>query len=212
MEIVYSDNLPHVLIIKNFYSEEEVNTIWKELETVHLMDKTQSKKIGGAESEHGPLKKAIGKWIYYEETPDNELLKISHKVKNHADIFTEYSDYYKDLKLDLCVSNVLISYYSNGGFYKPHTDFSYITACSYFFKEPKKFSGGNFLIKQREKTYVSDPSKFDADIEIENNMIVIFPGHYLHQAKKVEMNSKDFGYGRYCISQFYNVFKRKEND
>jgi hypothetical protein len=46
---------------------------------------------------------------------------------------------------------------------------------------------------------------YDIDIELENNMVVIFPSCYLHQATDVKMDEsieKFSGYGRYCMSQF----------
>ena len=75
MKIVYSDKLPHVLIIKNFYNEEEIKTIWKELDTILEMDPVESKQIlkTSAITERGSIRKSIGKWLHQIENNQNDL-------------------------------------------------------------------------------------------------------------------------------------------
>lgn len=207
MEIIHLDKIPHVFIIKNLFDKDEVDLIWKELKKIQNITPEEALKLKSAENKQGTLKKATGKWFHHNEDFENDFYILMAKVKKYFTVLSDRDSYYE--KLNNSYHNILISYYGDGGYYKPHVDDSYVTACTYFFEEPKKFSGGNFLLKHRIRGETFNPNNFDIQLEVENNMTVIFPGHYLHQAKKVEMKRSDLGYGRYCISQFFKV---KEND
>ena len=67
-------------------------------------------------------------------------------------------------------------------------------AFSYFYKEPKKFSGGELIF----------PS-FDYSLTCKNNSIIIFPGWVEHEVSKVEIKNSDYydGWGRYSINTFF---------
>ena len=74
------------------------------------------------------------------------------------------------------------------------------TAVTWFFKEPKSFSGGNF--------YFAD---YGIKIEVQNNMAVIFPSFVKHAVDEIilEQNNDLMGYGRYAISQFLFIADTK---
>ena len=90
----------------------------------------------------------------------------------------------------------LVNYYENANYYKPHADETLFSAISFHYKEPKKFSGGDFILND-----------FNLKIEIKNNMLIIFPGAYHHGVTEVIMNKKDLnqGFGRYSMVQFINI-------
>ena len=75
MKIVYSDKLPHVLIIKDFYDEEEMKIIWKELDTILEMDPMEARKIlnTSAANRGGSIRKSIGKWLHQIENNQNSF-------------------------------------------------------------------------------------------------------------------------------------------
>lgn len=201
MDIQYLENPPHVFVIENFYTEDELNKIWEELDDFY--DKNfldNSSNVGPARTIDGiPLKRANGIFLYKSKFPNSNIIKINNKVKEHSIIFSKHDEKYE--KLDECVYNTLMSYYDNDHYYKPHSDQSVFTACSYFFKEPKKFSGGNFILND-----------FNKEFEIKNNMLIIFPGKYRHQARKVKLDKNFPGHGRYCISQFFNIPVPEESE
>ena len=88
--------------------------------------------------------------------------------------------------------SALLSYYQDGDYYESHFDKSAMTILSYFFEEPKQFSGGNIVF-----------SDFNLELNLENNMVVIFPSCYQHEVKKIKMEGTSFDKrGRYCVSQF----------
>ena len=70
----------------------------------------------------------------------------------------------------------------------------------WFFKEPKKFTGGNLILKD-----------FDLEIEVKNNMVIYMPSIYVHEVTPIVMDEKDRGYGRYSMSQFLFV-RNSAND
>jgi len=201
MDIQCLENPPHVFVIENFYTEDELNKIWEELDD--LYDKNfldNSSNVGPARTRDGiSLKKANGVFLYESKFPNSNIIKLNKKIKECSLLFAQQDKTYA--KLGECVYNTLISYYSNGHYYKPHDDQSIFTACSYFFKEPKKFSGGNFILND-----------FNKEFEIKNNMVIIFPGKYTHQARKVELKKEFPDYGRYCISQFFNIPVPEESE
>jgi len=62
-------------------------------------------------------------------------------------------------------------------------------------KEPKKFTGGDFMIKWND---------IEKSIPFENNTILIFPRDTPHKVKKIKMESDDFYDKRFTIQCFAN--------
>ena len=88
-----------------------------------------------------------------------------------------------------------VRYYHNDEYYDPHTDSPFqFLAFSYFYKEPKKFKGGDLQFP-----------KYKMNLPCENNSLIIFPGWVEHGVRRVKIEDSDYydGYGRYCISNFF---------
>lgn len=86
-----------------------------------------------------------------------------------------------------------LSSYQNGQHYGYHQDInepSNLTIVLFLCKEPKKFSGGSFIINRggHKKT-----------IRCKNNRLLIFPSNTFHKVTPVRMNSKRFDHGRFSI-------------
>ena len=100
--------------------------------------------------------------------------------------------------------NILLLWYHDGEYYDPHTDrpFQFL-AFSYFYKEPKKFEGGELFFP-----------KYNYEIPCENNSMIIFPGWVEHGVKKVSIKDSDYfdGYGRYAITSFFGCKEKKKLD
>ena len=126
------------------------------------------------------------------------------KMQRIAGLITE-SEYQESMMNE---SNVNNSYVvkdeelsdEDGDFYLPHVDASVYTVISYFWKEPKKFTGGNLKLKD-----------FDIEIEVKNNMVIYMPSVYVHEVTPIVMEEKSLGYGRYSMSQFLFV-RNSAND
>ena len=87
-----------------------------------------------------------------------------------------------------------MSYYENEHYYKSHTDSSVYTSVFWLFKEPKKFTGGDFTFDNIGHT-----------IETQSNMAVLFPSWMKHKVDKIMMCEsvpKFESNGRFAFSSF----------
>jgi 2OG-Fe(II) oxygenase superfamily len=186
------------LEIKNLYNDEELKLIWQELEFLNCLNKLEPPENTGTavdEKSKVPLKKNVGLFLddIYTKRNLSNILTVNPKIfsRQIVDAFSELSFAYKIIN-STNVDKTLISYYENGGYYKPHEDKSLFTAVTWFFKEPKAFTGGDL--------YFTD---YNVQVEIENNMSVIFPSFVKHAVDKIILKDKDLiGYGRYAMTQF----------
>jgi hypothetical protein len=186
------------LEIKNLYNEEELKLIWQELEFLNCLNKLEPPENTGTaldEKKKVALKKNVGLFLddIYTKRNLSNILTINSKLFSEQilNAFAELSFAYEFIK-KTDNDKTLISYYENGGYYKPHEDKSLFTAVTWFFKEPKAFTGGDL--------YFTD---YDIQVEIENNMSVIFPSFIQHAVDKIILKDKNLnGYGRYAMTQF----------
>lgn len=210
MKINYhEDNFPYI-VIENTYTKEELDLIWEELNFLCYKDKLIS-----------PEKKSSASAIDYDT---GEILKnnmciwledcykrpeFSNIEKVNTNFFDQYFDkifdnhpswYFKTFQFNY--KSTLISYYENGGYYKPHSDVARVTCLTWLFKEPKKFTGGELTLSH-ENTEIT--------FQLNNNVTVIFPGSITHSVSKVVMdeNECDSKKGRFCLTQF--LFFRGDN-
>jgi Rps23 Pro-64 3,4-dihydroxylase Tpa1-like proline 4-hydroxylase len=86
----------------------------------------------------------------------------------------------------------MVSYYEESDLYLPHDDVSVVTVLYWVWKEPKSFTGGDFILHD-----------VDEIIPVTNNTLLLFPGHCTHSVSPVRMNadSKE-GFGRWCVTTF----------
>ena len=206
MNILYYESpAPHI-IIDDFYNTQELKDVWKELDfltnTRTLLSPEQTDAAKNDSGEY--IKKNTGVFL---DSIFNLNLNVSNIVTYNRKIFkhptfletTSSSNYFFRYLLSSTKSKTLVSYYENSDYYAPHYDTSTLTACTWLFKEPKQFSGGNFFL-----------SEHDYKIDIQNNRTIILPSIIMHSVEPVIMNSPDTnvfsGNGRYVISSFiYNA-------
>lgn len=196
---------PH-LIVENMYENEELNLIWEELEFLTQNKLFQSPEIYGAaydinlytgEKEYKTNSKAITLDDLYKDRNISNILNLNRKLFAFKEIYYELSEYHsKFLHSNYDITR--IRYYQNKDKYPPHLDVCFDTlACTYFYKEPQKFNGGQLFF----------PEHNGYEIDCKNNLCVIFPAYFVHAVQEVKMSDVDYdsGFGRYCMSQFTNV-------
>jgi hypothetical protein len=202
------DPFPY-LIVENMYSELELSYIWQELDFLTYPNKLQDpQKTGTAYSGTTPQKRNIGVFLdeIYPRREISNILTINQKIfdKNIADSFSSLCFGYKNI-FKVNYDETLISYYENGGYYKKHDDQALYSAITWFYKEPKTFSGGNF--------YFND---YGIEIKIKNNMTVIFPSFVQHPVDEVKIQEENpdklSGFGRYSMTQLLYLIKRIRNN
>tara|TARA_Y100001963_G_scaffold34769_1_gene48454 strand:+ start:83 stop:748 length:666 start_codon:yes stop_codon:yes gene_type:complete len=206
--VVFEEPFPH-LVVYNLYDETELELIWEELNFYTKPGKLLEAKDFGGIVEKTNSHAIILDQLYRDyDTPDpringtpnfrpiSNILTVNRKLFN-----TEILDIFAGIHDCLCLANksnfdtTKIRYYHNGEYYIPHTDKSFqFLSFSYFYREPKKFSGGELYFP-----------KYDCEFHCDNNSMIIIPGWVEHGVREVKIEDSDYydGCGRYCISNFF---------
>jgi Rps23 Pro-64 3,4-dihydroxylase Tpa1-like proline 4-hydroxylase len=196
-----------VIILEDVFTEKEQKEIFSELcgyvkdGRLLTADQTYS-----ATYEDGSLKKKnsaiyLDKIYSFDQRIESAILMntekilLSYGIKNDLQ---NYNLFYGILKL---ANNhfTLVNYYEDSDYYDFHHDASAFSTLSFFFEEPKKFSGGNVIFKVDNKEF---------EVDIKNNMSIFFPSFYEHKVVPIKMNSesnKGSVSGRFSIAQFIFV-------
>tara|TARA_R100001594_G_scaffold48189_1_gene81052 strand:+ start:165 stop:806 length:642 start_codon:yes stop_codon:yes gene_type:complete len=199
LEVKQYNNFCPYIVIDNFYNENELGLIWQELEflcndcKLTLPDDSDS-----ATSPSGEILKN-NKCIYvddvYKDRKFSNILVANRKLFDNWGAFVNsHSDWFFN-SLICNVDLTLISYYENGGYYKPHRDKAVATSLTWLYKEPKKFVGGDLTISFKDE---------QERIEVKNNRMVIIPSFIEHEVIEIRMDKEDCGnhLGRFCMTQF----------
>ena len=182
--------------IQNFYSSDELKKIMNELEYLYSIDRYK-----GAEEDGGPgtayedgVALKVGKGLHlnvvYDDVKQSDILGINRKIFNESLMESLMGNH--PFFRYLWRSNrdeTKIHYFENGDHYRPHTDDCVITAITWFYKEPKMFTGGDLIVEKAVK------------FPCLNNSTVIFPSILYHEVTSVVMENLP-GFGRYSMSQF----------
>ena len=200
-----TEPFPHI-IYHDFYDDDELKLIWEELNFYTKPDKLfDVKDYLGIE---GYTKsKAIHLDSVYKgkNRKISNILEVSRKIFN-IKILKPFTQIHDCCSL-ATASNYDITkvrYYHNEDHYKPHLDsyFDFL-AFSYFYKEPKKFDGGNLIFPKYNYEYACD-----------NNSVIMMPSWVEHGVSKVSINDSDYydGYGRYAITHFFGCKELSEGN
>jgi hypothetical protein len=189
----YRDPFYHT-IIKNFYNKKEEELIWQEIEFLNQPGKLQHSTLTG---DPGGIDK-VGIFLddLYNFRQVSNILTINRKIFNITNLFSDnpFSKYLEGCNYD----RTMLSYYENDSYYKPHKDRFVLSAVTLFFKEPKKFSGGELHFD--EYNYTPD---------LYHNDMIIFPSCETHSVSKIILDTQEDGMGRYTINQFYSFNYQK---
>ena len=202
MNVSYYDEKFPYLIIDEMFDPLEMDLIWEELDFLCYDDKLLDPIQGGSAEENGVILKN-NKTIFLDETYTkptfSNILSVNPKVQQlMLDVRMaersnkDFSWYYSNLIVN--DYNTMISYYENAEEYKSHIDEGFITALTWFYREPKKFTGGDLHFDSYDKT-----------IEVKHNRTAIFPAFIRHSVDEVKMKNTDTGKknGRWCMAQFF---------
>lgn len=197
---------PH-LIIRNTFNEEELKLIWRELEFLNSPFKLERPSVNGTAIDQNTglsLSNNFSIWLdgVYNNRSVSDILRINEKVVNYGirEAFASMSPLLRHIITENMQYTTKIRYYETGEYYRGHVDTARFTAVSYFYKEPKSFTGGDFHFDD-----------YDYTIPIENNMTILFVGSITHSTTELIMtdNKERFsGFGRYAMTQFLNVIER----
>jgi hypothetical protein len=190
-----------VVIIDEYYSDNAARLIWQELCFLNSApDKFLDPEDTGSawtENKDGGKNylrknKALPLDLVYSNRAISDILSANRKIftKDIVDQLEKLHVYFRTLD-GIGNDATLINYYENSDYYLPHVDMSCCTALTWFFKQPKSFTGGQLVIEEELK------------IECVYNRAVIFPSMLKHSVEStvVEPSLVGQNYGRYAITQ-----------
>ena len=192
---------PH-LIVNNFYDDEELELIWEELKFYTKPGKLlEAKDFGGVveKTNHRALQLDV---IYDGYRDLSNILTVNRKLftSKILDVFAEIHE--SCWIAPMCDYDITkVRYYHDKEYYEAHTDKSFqFLAFSYFYKEPKKFTGGELFFP-----------KHNYELTCENNSIIILPGWVKHGVKEIKIENSNYydGWGRYAITSFFTNANQK---
>jgi len=192
----YETPFPH-LILHNFYNDDELKLIWEELDFY-----TKPNKLLDAKEYLGVVDKTNAKALHLDVVYPKKFRKLSNILTVNRKVFElQVLEPFSKLH-DCCVhstqsnyDHTKVRYYHDGDFYEPHTDnFFDFLAFSYFYREPKRFEGGELFFP-----------KYNYSFSCNNNSIIIMPAWVEHGVTKVSIKDSDYydGFGRYAITSFF---------
>lgn len=192
-------NLP-VVLIDNLYNADQQIDIWQELEFISGKDKMKDPEdTGTATDANGNIlkkNKAMPLDTIYADRSVSNILTENRILwdEKFMDNLMDHHLFFRYLRFSN-MDSTLVSYYEDSDYYAPHRDDAILTAITWFYKEPKKFQGGDFTIEDEVK------------IECKHNRCVLFPSMLQHSVDpiKLDTNLKNKKYGRYAISQFITI-------
>jgi hypothetical protein len=199
------DKFPYILV-DNFYNQQELNEIWEELDYMCSPKRMNRSSIenGGAwdKDEYGNkqlLKHNWTMWLdpfFVQNRQHSNILGVNRKLFHNMHLFTDHPHWLINDVDALQKDFSQIAYYEDSDVYKVHRDYSRLTCLTWFFREPKKFTGGNLQFPL-----------FDIEIECKNNRMIIFPGAVPHAATKVCMEEEHRGkkLGRFVMVQLLKL-------
>ena len=198
--ISYEEPFPH-LIVKNFYNEQELELVWEELKFFTKPGKLlEAKDYGGIPDRTNSLAVHLDS-VFVNHRQMSNILTVNRKLFK-SDILYEFGKIHDCCSIAKDCNNDItkLRYYHNDNYYEPHTDRTMqFLGFSYFYKEPKKFEGGELLFPKYEYTVPCD-----------NNSIIIMPGWVEHAVSKVSIEESDYydGWGRYAITSFFGTIDK----
>ena len=181
------------LIVDDYYNEEDLAGIWREIETLHPLllapEFTQPAIQDGEVLKHN---KGLYLDEYYRQREDSYILGAGRKLFSDEVIgaAAQAHMFYSGVKYTN-FDATLLSYYGESSYYKPHRDSYVFTAVTMLSKQPQGFSGGELVFPD-----------YAHAVPFVNNRLILFPSFFLHAVQPVHMLNDEPMAGRYSITQF----------
>ena len=201
---------PYILI-DEFYDKKEEELIWQELEFYSGKYTNTNQDTSGNRGIHPETGKSINpsNRIYLDQVYNQNSRHFSNILSVYGKILGE--DIMKVVSDNMPTAPILqatnsdlsqISYYDSGDFYGNHADRYGYTVLVWFFKEPKRFNGGDFMLL--------GPNKLT---ECKHNRLVMIHSYYMQSVTPITMEEKyrNKGLGRYTLTHFYFIDIEQNN-
>jgi len=197
MNLKYHEERVPFIVIDDLYDDNEQSEIMVELDYLC----TERRLIppfddtGGATEEGKNIKNVGCQYLdsFYKQRKYSSILQITEKLfMNDASLISNHPHWYFDTD-SINQHSTHILYYEDTNEYPAHKDTCRLTAVTYFYRNPKKFEGGNLQFPEHQ-----------IEIECINNRIIVFPSMLAHRSTPVIMMENDTRTknGKFCITQF----------
>ena len=198
----YLEPFPHI-IFHNFYNKEELELIWEELDFYTKPGKlVETKDYGGVVGYTNAKALWLDKLYGTKYRNVSNILQVNRKVFE-KEILEAFANVHDSCSIAATCNHdsTKIRYYHDGDKYDPHVDCTIqFLGFSYFYREPKRFEGGELFFPDYDYTYSCD-----------NNSLIMMPGWVRHGVTEIKIKDSDYfqGFGRYAITSFFSN-KEKE--
>lgn len=194
---------PEILLFDGWYSKEEEALVWKELDLFSQQDKFERAENTVVAKNRDGTPKGKSFRLYLSLFYNNNYAHMS-PIQNFSSkvldpkfqqIVRDESPMFSRTFFNTNKTHTLISYYDDSDYYDSHIDSFFWTMLIWFYKEPKKFTGGDL--------YFED---FDITIPIKHNRAIMFPCYYMHASTLVNLpqEEKFKNLGKYTITHFFD--------
>ena len=199
MEVKYHEERIPFVVIDDLYDDKEQSEIMVELDylcTERRLIPPFEDKSGALENDKN-VKNVSCQYLesFYKKRRHSSILTITDRLfLDCVDIINNHPHWYFDLYA-IDTHNTQILYYEDTNEYPAHQDASRFTAVTYFYREPKKFEGGDLQFPD-----------YQVQVECVNNRVIVFPSMLFHCSTPVRMleNDTQTKNGKFCITHFLN--------
>ncbi len=199
---VSNEEFPYILV-DNFYDASELKEIWEELDYLCHPRRMARSSIenGAAWIGEDQLKYSWSMWLDDFFGPNKEksnILCTNRKLFADMNMFQNHPHWAMNDVFSFQSYSTQIAYYEDNDEYKVHRDSAKLTCLTWFYREPKRYTGGNLRFPM-----------WDIEIESKHNRVICFPSSVPHQVTKVSMEEKYRGkkLGRFVMTQFLDLAK-----
>ena len=198
----YLEPFPHI-IFHNFYNEKELELIWEELDFYTKPGKlVETKDYGGVVGYTNAKALWLDKLYGTKYRNVSNILYVNRKLFE-KEILEAFANIHDSCSIAATCNHdsTKVRYYHDGDKYDPHVDCTIqFLGFSYFYREPKRFEGGELFFPDYDYTYSCD-----------NNSLIMMPGWVRHGVTEIKIKDSDYfqGFGRYAITSFFSN-KEKE--
>lgn len=173
-------------IIHDYYTDEEVDSIWEEIHSLRdILDQNEKTAHGGRLSLYLD-------YTYVERRRESNILVANRKIFKMYEELSEnpFASYLPNFNLD----HTILNYYPDESFFTAHTDYYVLSISTTLWKTPKAFEGGSLHFP-----------KYDYTPNMNNNTTILFPSFEQHGVTEIKMTEKGYDTGRYTINQFMSI-------
>ena len=197
MEVKYHEERIPFVVIDDLYDEKEQSEIMVELDYLcterRLIPPFKDKN--GASDDYKNIKNVGCQYLdtFYRKRRHSSILQITEKLfMDDASLISNHPHWYFDIS-SINSHSTHILYYEDSNEYPAHRDECRFTAVTYFYRQPKKFEGGDLQFPDHQ-----------IEVECVNNRIIVFPSMLFHRSTPVRMleNDTHTKNGKFCITQF----------